>query len=225
MLTITERWALRYPDAHIGILKVHNAANPATCPPLDVKKSVIETSLRQQFSMGVTTAIRALPVMQAYKTYYKQFKKTYHVQQQVESITLKGRTIPSVAALVEAMYMAELKHMLLTAGHDLDVLKPPMKIDIAEGSEIYTRINGQEQMLKADDMFIADSEGVMSAIIYGPGQRTQITHATRNVLYTVYAPSGIPALDIHTHLQELRDNVLIIAPGAETIELRVYGSA
>lgn len=225
MLTITKRWSLRYPDSHIGILEMHNAANPVSCPPLDAKKAVVETYLRQQFSEGGAAEIRALPVMQAYKIYYKQFKKSYHVQQQVESIVLKGRSIPGVAALVEAMFMAELKHMLLTAGHDLDVLKPPIKIDIAGGNEVYTRINGQEQILKADDMFIADSEGVMSAIIYGPDQRTQITPATRNVLYTIYAPSGIPASDVLKHLQELRDNVLIISPDAQTTELQVYGSA
>ncbi len=224
MITVTQRWIDSYPEAHIGILEMHKTANPASCPALDAQKAIIETSLRQQFSTGGKTEIRALPVMQAYKAYYKQFNKSYHVQQQVESMVLKGRSIPGVAALVEAMFMAELKHMLLTAGHDLDKIQPPIRIDVAEGREIYTRINGQEQELKARDMFIADAAGVISAIIYGPDQRTQISPETRNVLYTVYAPSGIPAADIFSHLQELRDNVLRITPDAETIELKVYGS-
>jgi DNA/RNA-binding domain of Phe-tRNA-synthetase-like protein len=224
MLTVSERWTIRYPDAHIGILEMHNVTNPATCPSLDSKKTEVESLLRQQFTEGGKTAIRALPVMQAYKAYYRQFRKSYHVQQQVESIVLKGRSIPRVAALVEAMFMAELKHLLLTAGHDLDVLQFPIKVDTAQGHEVYTRINGQEQVLKTDDMFIADHEGVMSAIIYGPDQRTQITPATRNVLYTVYAPSGVPVTNVEAHLQELRDNVILIAPDAETNELKVYGS-
>jgi DNA/RNA-binding domain of Phe-tRNA-synthetase-like protein len=224
MIVLSERWASRYPEAYIGILEMHNVTNPATCPSLDEKKTEIEVTLRNKFSDGGKAAIRATPAMQAYKAYYRQFKKSYHVQQQVESIVLKGRTIPRVAALVEAMFMAELKHMLLTAGHDLDVLKKPIKVDIAEGLEVYTRINGQEQLLKSDDMYIADSDGIMSAIIYGPDRRTQITQSTRNVLYTVYAPSGISAIEVESHLQELRDNVLIIAPDADTRELKVYGS-
>ena len=224
MLVVSERWTLRYPDAHIGILEMHDVANPASCPALDIRKTEVETSLRQQFTDGGKTAIRALPVMQAYKAYYKQFKKTYHVQQQVESIVLKGRSIPRVAALVEAMFMAELKFNLLTAGHDLDVLKPPVKVDVAQGSEVYTRINGQEQVMKADDMYIADDEGVMSAIIYGPDHRTQISPVTRNVLYTIYAPSGVSASTVEEHLRELRDNVLIISPKATIGELKVYGS-
>ena len=226
MLTVTDHWAKRYPDAHIGILEMLGVANPDTCQSLDIEKSIIETSLREQYQIdGKSAAIRSLPVMQAYKTYYKQFKKTYHVQQQVESIALKGRTIPTVAALVEAMFMAELKHMLLTAGHDLDILKLPYRIAVADGSEVYTRINGQQQILKADDMYIGDSEGVMSAIIYGPDHRTQITPSTQNVLYTVYAPSGIPISVVEAHLLNLKDYVSIITPETVTSELKIYGSA
>lgn len=224
MLILSKPWADRYPDAHIGILEMRNVANPATCPALDAVKSSIETSLRDQFQEQGKAAIRTLPVMQAYKNYYKPFKKTYHVQQQVESIALKGRSIPSVAALVEAMFMAELKNMLLTAGHDLDVLEGPISVKVAGGDEVYTRINDQEQMLKVDDMYITDSKGVMSAIIYGPDHRTQITTATRNVLYTVYAPSGIPTPVVESHLQDLLQYVLLIAPDAETSELNIYGS-
>ena len=44
----------------------------------------------------------------AYNACYKGFKKTYHVQLQLESVALKGRSIPRVAALMEAMFMAEL---------------------------------------------------------------------------------------------------------------------
>ena len=35
-------------------------------------------------------------ILQAYAAYYKQFKKTYHVQLQVESIVLKGKGLPNV---------------------------------------------------------------------------------------------------------------------------------
>ena len=70
-------------------------------------------------------ALLSHPVLQAYDAYYRQFKKTYHVQLQLESILFKGKSIPSVAALVEAMFMAEMNDLLLTAGHDLDALHLP----------------------------------------------------------------------------------------------------
>jgi DNA/RNA-binding domain of Phe-tRNA-synthetase-like protein len=224
MITLSEQWITRYPDAHIGILEMQNVSNPADCPLLDVKKKDIESLLRAKFTDGGKPAIRSLPVMQAYKAYYRNFKKSYHVQQQVESIVLKGWSIPSVAPLVESMFMAELKHGLLTAGHDFDVLQPPIVVKVASGSEVYIRLNGQEQMLKTGDMYIADSVGVMSAIIYGPDQRTQITSDTRNVIYTVYAPSGISVSQVEDHLQELRDNVMLVTPDAQVTELHIYGA-
>jgi len=42
-------------------------------------------------------------------------------------------------------------------------------------------------------MFIADGQGVISSIVYGPDRRTRITLATRNAVFTVYAPAGIGA--------------------------------
>ena len=82
--------------------------------------------------------MEAIPSLQVYDAYYKRFKKTYHVQLQLESIAFKGKSIPSVAALVEAMFMAEVKNMLLTAGHDLDTLQLPARLDVTKGDEVYT---------------------------------------------------------------------------------------
>jgi len=37
------------------------------------------------------------PILKAYQEYYRRFKKTYHVQLQLESLLFKGKSIPSVA--------------------------------------------------------------------------------------------------------------------------------
>jgi DNA/RNA-binding domain of Phe-tRNA-synthetase-like protein len=117
-----------------------------------------------------------------------------------------------------------LKNLLLTAGHDLEVVQQPVRIDVADGSERFLRINGQEQILKAGDMYIADAEGVLSSVIYGPDRRTQIGPGTRQVLFTVYAPAGIERGAVRQHLEDIRDNVTLVAPEAEVIALAVYGA-
>lgn len=117
--------------------------------------------------------------------------------------------------------MAELKHLLLTAGHDLDLVRVPIRLDIARGTERYLRLNGEEQELKAGDMFIADAEGILSTVIYGPDQRTRIRPDTRRVLFTVYAPPGIGEEAVIQHLEDMEANVRLIAPGAETELLQV----
>jgi DNA/RNA-binding domain of Phe-tRNA-synthetase-like protein len=186
---------------------------------MDRVKEELEEQIRVRFASK--DELRAQDRLQAYRAYYKRFKKTYHVQLQLESIAFKNKSIPSVAALVEAMFAAELKNMLLTAGHDLDIVEPPVTLDVAQGHERYVRINGQEQQLKAGDMFIADSQGVLSSVIYGPDRRTRILPETRTVLFTVYAPPGIAEEAVRQHLRDMEGYVRLIAPQAETELLQV----
>ncbi|MBS1248804.1 MAG: Phenylalanine--tRNA ligase beta subunit [Chloroflexi bacterium] len=214
MFFVSESWKNAYPKAQIGILTMKGVSNPHSHPKLEERKTALEEELRSHFSHLDREEIRALPTFQAYRTYYKGFKKTYHLLLQLESIVFKGKSLPSGAALVEAMFMAELEDHLLTAGHDLDHVKAPVGVYAAQGDETYTRINGQEQELKAKDMFIADAEGVLSSIIYGPDQRTKIRPETKNVLFTCYAPAGIPTGKIWDHLNHIEEYVKIFSPQA-----------
>jgi DNA/RNA-binding domain of Phe-tRNA-synthetase-like protein len=69
-----------------------------------------------------------------------------------------------------------------------------------------------------------DGAGVISSILYGPDQRTQITPATRNVLFAVYAPEGIEAEVVLAHLWDLQTYVRLIAPEARTEMLQVFSA-
>ena len=224
MFIVSEAWKTAYPGAAVGVLVMRNVVNPEIHAALDKRKEELDGQLRVRFSGYDRAALKALPTIQAYNDYYKRYKKTYHVQLQLESVVFKGKSIPRVAALVEAMFMAELKNLLLTAGHDLEAVQMPVKIDVAEGSERYVRLNGQEQALKPGDMTIADAEDVISCVLYGPDRRTRITPETRQVLFTVYAPPGIGEQAVHDHLQDIQANVLLVAPKADVELLEVYGT-
>ncbi len=177
MFKVTETWRATYPGVHAGFLVMQGVANPARHPGLEAAKQALEERLRTQFAGQDRHALEAYGPIPAYTTYYRQFEKTYHVLAQLASIVYKGKPIPSVAALVEAMFMAEIKNGLLTAGHDLDLLQPPVTLDVAGGEERYTLLRGQAQGCKAGDMLMADQAGVISSIVYGPDERTQITAA------------------------------------------------
>jgi len=223
MFEITTAWKSVFPGAHVGVLAIRDVANPAHHDALEKLKAELESGLREQFKGQDRTALSSHPVLQVYGDYYKRFKKTYHVQLQLESIVMKGKSIPSVASLVEAMFMVEIKNMLLTAGHDLDVLQLPLTLDTSNGTESYTVMRGEVQTLKPGDMFISDKLGIISDIIYGPDQRTQINANTRNVVFTVYAPAGIDAKLVVQHLQDMRDYIFVIAPQAQVELLQVFG--
>ncbi len=224
MFTVSEAWKATYPGASVGILAMRDVANPRHHPGLDERKEELEKQLRSRFAGYDRAALKALPTLRAYNAYYKRFKKTYHVQLQLESVVFKGKSLPRVAALVEAMFMAELKNLLLTAGHDLEAIRGSVGIDVAKGHERYVRINGQEQKLKPGDMMISDSEGIMSSVLYGPDYRTRITGKTRQAFFTVYAPPGIDEKAVYRHLEDIRANVELIEPAARVEVLKVYGT-
>jgi DNA/RNA-binding domain of Phe-tRNA-synthetase-like protein len=115
--------------------------------------------------------------------------------------------------------MAELANCLLTAGHDLDMVQPPVRLDVADGTERYTLYSGQEQELKSGDMYIADQEGIISNVLYGPDRRTRIVDSTRSVLFTVYGVPGISRNSVDRHLADLEANVRLVSTEAQT-ELR-----
>jgi len=160
--------------------------------------------------------------LKPYNDYYKRFKKTYQVLLQLESIVFKNKSIPRVASLVEVMFMAELKNLLLTAGHDLEAIDRPLRLDVSSGKEKYTLLNGQEKELLPGDIMISDLKGIISSIIYGPDQRTRIRPNTREVLFVVYAPSGIEKSKVFQHLQDIQNYVYIIVPESEVELLKVY---
>ena len=224
MFEVTTAWKSAFRDAHVGVLVMRSAANPAQHPELEKCKAELEEQLRAEFSGQDRAVLSSHPVFQAYNAYYKRFKKSYHVQLQLESIAWKGKSIPSVSTLVEAMFMAEMKNMLLTAGHDFDVLSLPLTLDVSRGTEHYTLMRGQEQALKPDDMFISDQNGVISSIIYGPDQRSQITSNTHHVVFTIYAPGGIHAQTVEQHLHDIKGYVALISPQADVEMLTVYGA-
>jgi DNA/RNA-binding domain of Phe-tRNA-synthetase-like protein len=212
MLKVTEAWRKTFPGATVGLIAVRGLSNPPSDLVLEERKKEVERDLRSRYKSLDKAALNQMPVLQAYDAYYRRFKKTYHVLLQLDSILNKGKSIPSVAALVECMFMSELKNMLLTAGHDLDALQGSLFLDVSTGTETYTLMRGEEQTLKPEDMMISDHQGVISSILYGPDYRTRITPQTQSALFTVYAPAGIDAEAVQLHLTDLLENIKVISP-------------
>jgi DNA/RNA-binding domain of Phe-tRNA-synthetase-like protein len=205
-----------------GILAMHGVVNADCDAALQRRAAQLQAQIRTRFSGSNRTHLQGNPTLRAYADYYKRFGKTYHVQLQLESVLFKGKSITGPSAIVQAMFMAELKSMLLTAGHDLDTVRGGLAIDVSLGTERYTLLSGGEQTLKTGDMFFRDEEGILSSVIYGPDQRTRITPQTRVVIFAVYAPPGIPKEELETHLSDLEANVRLFSPQAEVESREVF---
>ncbi len=224
IVTVSEAWKTTHPGAAAGVLVMRNLANPAQHPALESRIAECEAELRARFAGSDRSALRALPPLQAYAAYYKRYGKTYHVQLQLESVALKGKAITRSSALVSAMVTTELKHLLLTAGHDLEAIQPPVTLTAASGQERYCLLGGREQTLQAGDMMMADGAGVISSVLYGPDERTRLRPETRQALFAVYAPPGIAEPAIVRHLEDLRAAVRLFSPDADVATQTIYGA-
>jgi DNA/RNA-binding domain of Phe-tRNA-synthetase-like protein len=222
MYTVTEAWKAAYPGACMGILALNQVRNPTEHTGLEERKAQLEEDLRSRYAGFDRPRLKALPELEAYANYYKQFKKTYHVQLQLESVALKDKPLPRVAALVETMFMAELDNLLLTSGHDLDLVQAPVTIDIATGTESYVLFNGQDQQPQPGDMLTRDAQGILSSIIYGPDKRTRIRPQTQRALFTVYGPSGIRPEQVRKHMDDIYVLAKLVSPDSQIETLEIF---
>jgi len=215
MLTVTDAFREAFPGAVVGALAMGGVRNPERSDALEAAKRSLEAQLRAAADLDGD------PVLRAYADYYRAFGKTFHVKAQWESVARKGKPIPSRAALVEAMFMAELRSLVLTAGHDLDQLEGELRADVSADGDTYVTLGGNEAVLRRGDMLMADAAGIVSSVLRGPDRRTRITPETRRAVFAIYAPAGIGEETVRRHFDDLRAHVELIAPEAHTEALVV----
>lgn len=190
-------------------------ANPPVTGALEKARETAEKTLREQYGTTNRSALRELPVFREYAAYYRRFEKSYHVLMQLESVAQKGRSIPPVSSLVTAMFIAELESGVLSAGYDLGRLALPMTVRPVEPGERYALLGNQkEQEGKPGDMALADAQGIVGTILYGPDHRTRIDADTTDALFVVYGVPGLHRTAIDRHLDRLRDLVRLALPDA-----------
>lgn len=207
-------------QCRMGILIMENINNAPTDAFIKAKQD-LEISLREKYANTQRSELKALHPMEEYINYYKKRGYTYHVLGQLESV-IKGKSIPSVLPCVEAMFMAELKNMLLTAGHDLNKIDFPVKLAQCTGNESFVAMSEKEVLTVTEDYMISDSQDILSTILRGPDRRTAITKDTSKVIYTVYVLPGIDESIAIEHLKDIETYVKLFSAKAVTSLMQIY---
>lgn len=131
---------------------------------------------------------------------------------QVESIVLKGKSLPDVSPLVDSNFIAEVETFVLTAGHDVEKMHELVSIDVSREEDQISQMTGTTKTIRAGDMVMRDAEGVSCSIIYGQDNRSPISSGTSHVLYVAYAPPGVPAETVNIQLHKIEENIRLFAP-------------
>ncbi len=207
-INVSERWHTTFPNAHIGYLIVEGVDNQKRPSSLDQHKLDVVRTVREKFAGQQRADLIQHPILKAYRTYYKKFNKTYHVQLQLESILHKGRNLPNVNPLVDSAFAAEIETLVLTASHDIDQLQGPINFDSTEKGEPFVQMGGRDQTLKGNDMVMRDQENPVCTIIYGQDNISPISPKTKNAMYVAYCPVGVPKSSLDTHFEAIKQNIL-----------------
>lgn len=220
-ISATDEWKIAHPGALIGLLELSGVENTQPSPGLEAAKREVETSLRERYAGYTRPDLLRLSVMAAYERYYRRFDKTYHVLLQVESIVLKGKSLPNVSPLVDANFMAEVETLVLTAGHDAAQLMEEVVMDVSRPGERMVQMNGTDKAILPGDMVMRDAQGICCSILYGQDNRSPITPATRGVLYVAYAPQGVGMENVEAQLRKIEAYVRLFSPQARVEQVRL----
>lgn len=213
---ISDSLAKAFPDLKVSTVEVKNLENKKIDEALELEKRKLEDNIRKEYGK-----FQDFEVIKKYNQFFKKFGKIYPISYQIKSI-LEGKSFPSQYTVVEAMFMAELKNMFLTAGHDLDLVKGSLKTKITNGSESYVNISGRELNLKPSDITTEDESGIISSVLYGPDRRTMITEKTRNFLFFSYYPLGEDDEKIRNHFEDILKYIEIFDTGFERSEIEIH---
>jgi DNA/RNA-binding domain of Phe-tRNA-synthetase-like protein len=176
-----------FPDGIFGALIVGACPNRPRASALSASKRAVESGLRTRWARE---PIEADPVARAYAAYFKRYGQRYPVTHQARTV-LGGRPIEGPSALVDAMFAAEIDTLILTSGHDLDVLSGALLVDVGRAGERYTKINGKDQAIAPGDMVVRDAAGVIASVIHGPDFRTRLRETSQAALFGAWCPAGI----------------------------------
>jgi DNA/RNA-binding domain of Phe-tRNA-synthetase-like protein len=205
-----------FPHLKVATMEVRNLENKKLDESLEKEKRAIESEIRNN-----TKDYLESKTIKKYNEFFKKFGKKYPIEYQIKSIT-EGKSFPSQYTVVEAMFMAELKNMYLTAGHDLDLIKGSLNTKITKDNEEYENISGKEMKLKPGDITTEDEFGIISSVLFGPDRRTMITEKTRNYLFFAYFPYGEEDRKIKNHFEDIVAYVKIFDNKFERSDIKIH---
>lgn len=222
MLNLHRKVKEKYPTIKFGIMIMKNI--PLQDPPateFNQAKKQVELEIRKSFAALDKKQMRELPPFSYYHKYYKNFKKTYHVLHQCESIATGSRTLPKGPPLVQAMFMAEIKNQLLTAGYDYSALQAPFHVTLSDGKNSFEGMGRQNRVPPKSDILFSTDKTTLGSIICGPDHENRIQHTTTNTLFAIYGVPGIAADQMDNHFKDIAEFVRLLAPGAEIHETNI----
>lgn len=214
MLTIDAKVRQKYPGIQFGVMTIGNVKVPQPGNDFLLSKKRLEADIQSRYRDMTKKQMRQLQPFCHYHAYYKKFKKTYHVLHQCESIASGNRSLPNGPFPVQAMFMAEIKNQLLTAGYDRRTHDQTLTVRLADGLTGFEGLGKKKQLPPRDDIILSTGEFTLGSIICGPDNQHRITEESTELMFAIYGVPGITHRQMEMHFADIENFILSSAKKA-----------
>ena len=180
----SQRIKERYPTMRLGLVEVRGAENSGMRELRDERRTV-ERIVKKEYRNW-----EKVDIIKAYDKVFGRHKRPFPILEGVKAV-LKGKGIPTLSPLIDAMLLAELKHLVLMTAHDTDKLEGTLTVDQAMEGDEFTNITGDAVPLDQGDVVVRDSRGIVATYLEGQSLRTKVTKKTRNCAYFAFYVPGV----------------------------------
>ena len=150
-----------------------------------------------------------------YNRYFKKYKKTYPVLQQLESYLLKGRPFPSGNPINEVTFLTELRTQVLLGTHDIDRISGQAELFRPTEKLPFPGMRGEQIHCYPGDITGRDEQGIILSLIAGADERTYIRLDSKHIAFLFFAVPGVTAAQIAAVQERLADYARTLAPEVE----------
>ena len=158
-----------------------------------------ERLLRELGERYTLEGLRGDPVVRAYRDFYWRIgidpTKTRPSSEALVRRALRGRW-PRINPVVDAGNIASARYMVPIGLYDVERFKPPARITLARGGEVFHPIGGGEETLGPGVPVMVDARGVVMHLYpHRDSVETMIRPETRCILILA---AGVPGVDPET---------------------------
>ncbi|MEE9406368.1 MAG: tryptophan--tRNA ligase [Candidatus Aenigmarchaeota archaeon] len=208
----------RYPTMRLGLVEIRNVVNSGSRELRDERRTV-ERIVKKEYRNW-----EKVDIIKAYDKFFGRHDRPFPIVEGVKAV-LKGKGIPTLSPLVDAMLLAELKHLVLMTAHDLDKIDGTLTVDQAMEGDEFVNIAGDTVPLEQGDVVIRDRKGVIGTYLEGQSLRTKVTKKTRNCAYFAFYVPGVKDVRIKNCLKDAAKMASLGKGKPSDTELHIVGKA
>ena len=136
------------------------------------------------------------PIIRAYRDFYWRIgidptKQRPSSEALIRRI-LRDKGIPIINNVVDAGNIASIKTAIPIGLYDKDAITGNLIFRFAEENEVFDPIGGEKEILKANQIILADNRGIIHVFPHRDSKRTMIKESTKRVLVVACGVPGVP---------------------------------